>query len=112
MRKLKIPYECASNGQEAFDIFCAAPTEFKLVIMDLDMPILDGHGSSRKIRDFERRHHLPRTFIVALTGVTSAEVKNASVRSGMDRFHSKPILMKDLSILIAEVSGEGKRTGS
>lgn len=103
MKKLKLPYKCADNGQEALDAYSTNPAEFFLVLMDIGMPVMNGNMSSAKIRELEHRHKLKRTFILALTGVTSAEARQEALNSGMDEFYTKPIRMKDLSDLVAKI---------
>lgn len=103
VNKLKIPHRCASNGLEALQRYSAQPDEFFLVLMDIDMPVMNGIASTIKIREFERKQELKRTLIVALTGVTSKESMNHCLASGMDRFFTKPIQMRELSELISEV---------
>lgn len=76
--------------------------------MDIDMPVMDGISATVKIRDIERKQKLQRTFIVALTGVTSKEGRSRCLASGMDRYLSKPIRMKDLREVVEEVKGSGE----
>lgn len=94
------------NGLEAYEIYRANPSAFFLVLMDIDMPVMNGNVSTTKIRELERRQKLSKTFIVALTGVTSAESREESLGAGMDRFYTKPIRMRDLSELVAGIRGE------
>ena len=51
---------CASNGQEAVDLFCAGmPGEFALILMDIQMPVLDGYGAARAIRKLAENGQRP-----------------------------------------------------
>ena len=72
MQKLKVPFHTAENGAEALALFVAEPQKWLLVLTDISMPVMDGNEATAKIREHERRHKLPRTMIVAVTGVSSA----------------------------------------
>jgi CheY-like chemotaxis protein len=98
--KLKLPYHCAVNGREAFDLYRDSPSGFFLILMDLSMPVMDGYTSTAKIRKLEKELHLPRTTIVALTGVTNEESKQRAFDSGVDEYYTKPIHMKDIKKLV------------
>lgn len=102
MRKLHVPFQCAANGLEASTIYSAHPRDFFLVLMDVDMPVMDGKQATAKIRELERRQQLPRTCVVALTGVTSQNARQECLDCGMDKFYTKPIRMKGLSGLVTE----------
>lgn len=51
--KSKVELLVADNGEEAFDKFKQNNPRIKLILMDCEMPILDGYEASKKIRDFE-----------------------------------------------------------
>jgi PAS domain S-box-containing protein len=77
----------ANNGQEAFDRLRADPNGFDVVLMDVQMPVLDGHAATRRIRVELGLTDLP---IIALTaGVLSSERPKA-IAAGMSDFITKP----------------------
>ncbi|MDQ6684233.1 MAG: response regulator, partial [Pseudomonadota bacterium] len=77
----------ANDGQEAFDCLRAEPTTFDAVLMDVQMPVLDGHQATRRIRSELGLVDLP---ILALTaGALSSERERALV-AGMNDFITKP----------------------
>jgi CheY-like chemotaxis protein/HPt (histidine-containing phosphotransfer) domain-containing protein len=84
----------ASNGRAAVQLF--AEQSFDLILMDCEMPIMDGFDATRRIRDIERvmrrDHHAEhsRTPIVALTAHALAEVRERCLDAGMDDFLVKP----------------------
>lgn len=86
----------ASNGRSAVQLF--AQESFDLVLMDCEMPIMDGFDATRRIRDIERfmrredeaDHPNSRTPIVALTAHALAEVRERCLEAGMDDFLVKP----------------------
>ncbi|KAK5115852.1 hypothetical protein LTR85_009446 [Meristemomyces frigidus] len=103
MKKSKLEYECAGDGLQALNAYTATPSKFLLVLMDITMPVMDGFTCTAKIRELERKKKLPRCTIVALTGVTSHESREAATQVGIDKYFTKPIRMKDVSALVTEV---------
>jgi len=58
----------SSNGQEALDKFIECNGEVKLVLMDCEMPILDGYLATKMIREHERDKGLTRCHLVGVSG--------------------------------------------
>ncbi|KAI6836877.1 hypothetical protein KC340_g9773 [Hortaea werneckii] len=106
MKKLKLPFDTAWNGREALDLWSANPSKYLMILTDISMPVMDGNEVTAAIRAEERKRKLPETLIVAVTGVIDAGAKKASFDAGVNRWFSKPVKMKDLSALVAEVRGE------
>lgn len=77
------------NGIEAIDAF--EQSRFDAVLMDLQMPGLDGFDTTAAIRAEEVLQGIPRTPIIALTGHTTTDEKDHCVAAGMDGFLSKPV---------------------
>ena len=79
----------ASDGQKALDAFALGGVD--LVLMDIQMPVMDGFEATRLLRLWERDRTLPRTPVIALTANAMPEERDVCLRSGMDDFISKPI---------------------
>lgn len=77
------------NGVEAIDAF--EQERYDVVLMDLQMPGLDGFDATAAIRAEEVLQGIPRTPVVALTGHTTNEERERCVAAGMDGFLSKPV---------------------
>ncbi|KAI7106992.1 hypothetical protein KC339_g2697 [Hortaea werneckii] len=107
MKKLKLPVDTAENGREAFDQWRVEPSKYLMILTDISMPVMDGNEMTSAIRAEERKCKLPRTTIVAVTGVTNAAAKKTSFDSGVDQLCTKPVKMRDLSALVAKVRGDG-----
>lgn len=81
----------ANNGQEALD---ALDREgFDAVIMDMQMPVMDGVSAIKKIREQERFKNLP---IIALTATTLDEDREECLNAGANEFLTKPVSIKDI----------------
>jgi CheY-like chemotaxis protein len=98
----------AENGRLALDAL--AQTPFDIVLMDVQMPELDGLATSRAIRENEQATggHIP---IVALTAHALRADREACLAAGMDGYLSKPIRAKDLLALIDRLLGTTERGG-
>ncbi|NIC40480.1 response regulator [Aquabacterium sp. A08] len=81
--------DLAVNGQQALDALAQRP--YDLVLMDLQMPVMDGLEATRRIRERERRGLQPRTCIIAMTANALKEDQQASLAAGMDDYITKPI---------------------
>lgn len=112
MKKLKLPFDTAGNGREAFNIWKAEPHKYLLILMDISMPVMDGNEATAAIRAEERKHKLPKTNIVAVTGVTDGASQKVSFDAGVDQLFTKPVKMKDLSVLVAQLRGHDLVDGS
>ena len=78
---------------------------FDVVLMDLQMPVLDGLTAATRRREFERRHGLKATPIIALTASVLAQDKKSASDAGMEGFANKPIDFPVLCNEIARVLG-------
>jgi PAS domain S-box-containing protein len=78
----------ANNGRAAVQLF--AEEEFDLVLMDCEMPQMDGFEAAKRIREFENLTRKERTPIIALTAHALAEVREKCLGAGMDDFLVKP----------------------
>jgi CheY-like chemotaxis protein len=95
--------EEAENGAVAVQKFIAG--EFNLVLMDIEMPVLDGYSATKAIRLWEREVGRPRTPIVALTACALQEHRRQSLEAGCDSHYKKPISKPDLLRLIGSYTG-------
>jgi CheY-like chemotaxis protein len=86
----------ASNGQEAVDI--AGREHLDLILMDLDLPILDGIVATQRIRQQTEKQHVP---IVAVTAYPMSYTRVKAFAEGCDEYMAKPIDMSELARLVA-----------
>lgn len=92
--------ECAENGEEALKIFMQSePYTYQLILMDLQMPVMDGYTAAREIRDCE--HFQAKIIpIIALTANAFAEDMAKALAAGMNDYVSKPIDYNKLTDVI------------
>ena len=100
-----LPYalETAENGSIALDKFKASPHD--LVLMDMQMPVMDGLAATRALRQWEREQGLARTPIIALTASALERDVEQSLAAGCDVHLSKPIRKRVLLDAISEAVG-------
>ncbi len=90
----------AENGQEAVEQFMAKP--FDLVLMDIQMPVMDGYDATRAIRKWEVEASRTATPILALTAHALAADLQKCIYAGCNDYLSKPIKKADLLTAIAK----------
>jgi len=82
--------EYVENGHAAFEAVRHGP-RFDLILMDVQMPLMDGQQATRCIRQWEADSGAARTSIIALTAGAFAEDRQRCAEAGMDDFLTKPI---------------------
>jgi len=95
--------QLAPDGLEAVRL--AAERCYDLILMDCDMPVLDGLEATRRIRQGERQRRAPRQPIVALTATAMAEDRQRCLDAGMDDVLSKPFTREQMAQLLNQVRG-------
>ena len=89
LRSVAVEADIAQDGQAAIDRLTAAPDEYYcLVLMDVEMPILDGIEATKRIRADVRFAYLP---IIAMTAHAMDEARDRCLAAGMNGYVSKPI---------------------
>ncbi len=90
----------AKNGKEAVDRFQASePGEFDIILMDMQMPVMDGCTAAKEIRKLDRED-AKSVMIYACTANTFQEDRDMAIASGMDDFLTKPI---DVNMLLKKI---------
>jgi PAS domain S-box-containing protein len=96
LEKLGFYVETAENGQKAIQAYLQAPYKYALILMDCQMPEMDGFTATRLIRDEEMKKglHIP---IVAMTANAMQGDREACIAAGMDDYISKPVTLLSLA---------------
>lgn len=89
--------DVVTNGWDA--LLAIGGRRYDLVVMDSNMPLLNGLEATRKIREIERAHKWPSVVIV---GVTSAQNAPACRESGMDDCICKPAQADEVEVLLSQ----------
>ncbi|MGN7613118.1 ATP-binding response regulator, partial [Magnetococcales bacterium HHB-1] len=84
----------AKDGIDAVDQFKRDP--FDLILMDLQMPVMDGFEATQQIRIWEKAQNHPRTVIIALTAHAMSEASEQVFAAGCDLYLTKPIRKRHL----------------
>ena len=100
LQKLGHAVDWAKHGQEA--VRMAGESEYDLVLMDVQMPVMNGFDATELIRAAEATHHLP---IIALTAHSMAGDRERCLGHGMDDYLTKPIIFDELERLLETVGG-------
>nr|CCA21451.1 hybrid signal transduction histidine kinase putative [Albugo laibachii Nc14] len=79
------------NGQQAVQAYAKQYSNFDMIFMDCEMPLMDGYTATRLIRQFEAEYNLPRVPILGLTAYAMSGDRQKCVDAGMDEFIVKPI---------------------
>ena len=90
----------AVNGREALELVQADPDAFSMVLMDLQMPVMDGLTATRLIREHENLTN-GHIIIVALTANEAEGIHEQCLEAGMDDFMHKPVTLAKLDHLLA-----------
>ena len=96
--------EHAQNGEEALEKFVAG--RYDVVLMDIQMPVMDGYTAAKLIRQWEQDHNVFRTPIIALTASVLDEAVHKSFDAGCDTHVSKPVRRPTLLAAIHEVTAK------
>jgi signal transduction histidine kinase len=101
LKQYPIELDFAGDGQQAVDKFKTG--SYSLILMDMQMPILDGYSAARLIRSFEKDNARVPSKIVALSASAFKEEIEKSLKAGCDEHISKPIRRLELVAMISRM---------
>jgi len=93
--EINLSYDIANNGQEAVEMF--QQHDYALILMDENMPVMNGTEATQKIIEFEKENNRRHTPIIALTANALKGDKEHFLNAGMDEYISKPINTLELA---------------
>jgi signal transduction histidine kinase/ActR/RegA family two-component response regulator len=98
LAQFHIKPDVANNGVEALEKL--AEKTYDLVLMDCQMPIMDGYEATGIFREREAAAQTPRTAVIALTAHATTDARDTCLNSGMDDYLSKPINRNELTAIL------------
>ncbi len=107
LERLGCTVEVAGNGAEG--VAACRERHFDIVLMDLQMPVMDGMTATRKIREWETSSHIP---IIALTANAMTGDRELCEAAGMDGYLTKPIEVERLRNILAKFGLEKTQTAA
>ena len=105
LAKMQINPDIAEDGQQALDKYIDKQGQYDLILMDINMPVMDGVESTQKIRQHESEYRLAVTPIVALTANVLRGDREKYMAQSMDEVLGKPIDMPKLHAVFEQFIG-------
>ena len=98
-----VTIDCAENGKIAVEKYCADPSRYDMIFMDIQMPVMDGYDATAAIRAFEKKEneinplkHKNGIPIIAMTANAFAEDVENCLKAGMNGHIAKPIELESM----------------
>ena len=107
LEPIHVEIDCAENGAEGVRMFSEAPMKYDMILMDLQMPEMDGYEATRQIRalDAPRAKEIP---IVAMTANVFREDVERCMEAGMNAHVGKPLNFDDVLAMLHRYLPDGK----
>jgi len=110
LRNTRYHLDTAENGEVAVAKFRAG--DYDAVLMDINMPVMDGYAALREIRNWEREQKIRETPVIALTASAFREDAQRALAAGFRMHVAKPIKKATLTDALTEVTGVATDSGS
>lgn len=101
LSRLGVTQTVANDGQQAVDALLRGERP-DVILMDLQMPVMDGYAATQRIRQWAAENALSRVPIIALTADAFEEDRQHCLAVGMDGFLTKPLAIEDLKLALAQ----------
>lgn len=100
--EIKIPYKTALNGQEALDILLNEKESFEIILMDINMPVMNGIKTTKIIRENYGDNH----YIIGITANSFSDNIDEIIKAGANKCMAKPLDKEELLMHIAQVKNK------
>jgi len=104
LQQLNITPLIANNGQEGIDLYLATEKPFNIILMDCEMPVLDGYQATSKIRELESKQP-HNTLIIACSAYVMDSQKQKAFDHGVDDYLCKPVKTSELVAMFEKHHG-------
>ena len=104
LRDLGVQVLTAGSGEQALDLM--EQRAVHLVLMDCQLPQMDGLATTRHWRDKEAQLQRPRVRVIGLTGDVYSGAREACLEAGMDDYLTKPVSRADIGAMLARWAPE------
>ena len=101
LTKLGSSMDFAVNGLEALNLYKEHHERYDIILMDCEMPEMDGYEATRQIRAFEFSKGIDHINIIAVTAHAVGESRDLCMEAGMDEYLTKPIRLEALRQILA-----------
>jgi CheY-like chemotaxis protein len=101
LENLGYKFDIAKDGEEAIEKYKSG--KFDLLLMDVQMPRMDGYSATRLIRQHESQNSILRTPIIGVTAHAFSDDREKCIHSGMDDYLSKPFVQAELNQKICQL---------
>jgi CheY-like chemotaxis protein len=101
LKNYKVRYDLVENGAQAVDMFRS--NTYQLILMDMQMPDIDGLEATRLIRQYEKEMKLPPVYIVAITANIMDEDKQRCFEAGMNNYLTKPFREHEFKQILTNI---------
>jgi signal transduction histidine kinase/ActR/RegA family two-component response regulator len=102
LKKFGIEADVCADGAEAVDLIRQTAKPYDLILMDCEMPVMNGFDATREIRQLSRPH--AETYIAALTAHAMSDYRSRALKSGIDEFLTKPLNQGRLEKLLNDLA--------
>lgn len=106
LEEMGLSYDVAKNGVEALEKFQSG--QYNAILMDVQMPLMDGLTATYKIREIEKEKNLPATPIIGMTAHATYNDMDKCLEVGMSNYLSKPIRQQELCDMLEKYIGAVK----
>jgi len=100
LENLQYNFQVAENGKEALNMLIEQPKTFALILMDCQMPVMDGYDATEHIRANENKQFDANITIIAVTANAMSGDKAKCLAAGMDDYLEKPVLLEQLANML------------
>ncbi len=104
LRRLGVTPRIAADGAQALNVMMNEEHKFDLVLMDCEMPHMDGYTATQKLRKWEKAQACQRTYVFGVSAHALPEYRERALAAGMDDFVTKPMQIASLNKVLEKVS--------